>query len=441
MRTSVAILSLMSAAALASPIAKAQYGTGVVADECAVTLCLQVLCSSDDYSACLCQNAAELACKEKCPTYNPLEKYCKRQDVPSEGDEYGVTPSNDDEEAHEKTLSYLDDSDDTETHNGGDEEKDGEGEDETGTPSEETGDPTNETINPTPETTDPSKENGNNGQTPNNNGQTPNNNGQTTNDGQSTDGPLIDADVNVGSDTDNGGATNNGQTTDYCLIDADLNVGSGSNTSGAKNRCGSLIDVDISILSSSSDDDCGSLIDADVNILRKPANNITPSQTGNSALINIEIEIVRLLDLRVSLLGNNGNGRDSLIDVDVKLNCWMWEHRAGMNEAEGCCIERATASDYIHNQMSKQADINHLLEIKAQLLSVIDVDVTVGSESGSGDSLIDIEVQISHLLDLKVNVLGDNDESLSDEEHDHLIDIDAQIKHLLDLHVGVLRRI
>jgi len=32
----------------------------------------------------------------------------------------------------------------------------------------------------------------------------------------------------------------------------------------------------------------------------------------------------------------------------------MWEHRADMDEAEGCCIERATASDYIHNQMSKQ---------------------------------------------------------------------------------------
>jgi hypothetical protein len=25
-----------------------------------------------------------------------------------------------------------------------------------------------------------------------------------------------------------------------------------------------------------------------------------------------------------------------------------------MNEAEGCCIKRATASDYIHNQISKQ---------------------------------------------------------------------------------------
>ena len=34
--------------------------------------------------------------------------------------------------------------------------------------------------------------------------------------------------------------------------------------------------------------------------------------------------------------------------------CWMWEHRADRKEAEGCCIERATASDYIHNQMSKQ---------------------------------------------------------------------------------------
>ena len=34
--------------------------------------------------------------------------------------------------------------------------------------------------------------------------------------------------------------------------------------------------------------------------------------------------------------------------------CWMWEHMADTNEAEGCCIERATASDYIHDQMSKQ---------------------------------------------------------------------------------------
>jgi len=34
--------------------------------------------------------------------------------------------------------------------------------------------------------------------------------------------------------------------------------------------------------------------------------------------------------------------------------CWMWEHRADRKEAEGCCIERATASDYIYNQMSKQ---------------------------------------------------------------------------------------
>jgi len=34
--------------------------------------------------------------------------------------------------------------------------------------------------------------------------------------------------------------------------------------------------------------------------------------------------------------------------------CWMWEHMADKKEAEGCCIERATASDYIHNQMSKQ---------------------------------------------------------------------------------------
>jgi hypothetical protein len=28
----------------------------------------------------------------------------------------------------------------------------------------------------------------------------------------------------------------------------------------------------------------------------------------------------------------------------------MWEHREDMKEAEGCCIERAIESDYIHNQ-------------------------------------------------------------------------------------------
>jgi hypothetical protein len=35
-----------------------------------------------------------------------------------------------------------------------------------------------------------------------------------------------------------------------------------------------------------------------------------------------------------------------------RVPCWMWEHRTDMKEAEGCCIERATASDYIHDQMS-----------------------------------------------------------------------------------------
>ena len=40
--------------------------------------------------------------------------------------------------------------------------------------------------------------------------------------------------------------------------------------------------------------------------------------------------------------------------MPVHVLCWMWVHRADMDEAEGCCIERATASDFIHNQMSKQ---------------------------------------------------------------------------------------
>ena len=31
-----------------------------------------------------------------------------------------------------------------------------------------------------------------------------------------------------------------------------------------------------------------------------------------------------------------------------------------MKEAEGSCLERATASDYIHNQMSKQVTKSHV---------------------------------------------------------------------------------
>jgi hypothetical protein len=38
----------------------------------------------------------------------------------------------------------------------------------------------------------------------------------------------------------------------------------------------------------------------------------------------------------------NGNvGCGSTVETDIK-------------EAEGCCVERATKDDYIHNQMSKQ---------------------------------------------------------------------------------------
>jgi hypothetical protein len=51
---------------------------------------------------------------------------------------------------------------------------------------------------------------------------------------------------------------------------------------------------------------------------------------------------------------------DKLLDVQpwnylfFKGRCRMWEHREGIKEAEGCCIERAIESDYIHNRMSKQ---------------------------------------------------------------------------------------
>jgi hypothetical protein len=40
--------------------------------------------------------------------------------------------------------------------------------------------------------------------------------------------------------------------------------------------------------------------------------------------------------------------------------CRMWEHREDMKEAEGCCIERAIKSDYIHNRMSKQINESHV---------------------------------------------------------------------------------
>ena len=42
--------------------------------------------------------------------------------------------------------------------------------------------------------------------------------------------------------------------------------------------------------------------------------------------------------------------RNRYQDREQKKPCEMWDRK----EEEGCCIERATASDYIHNQMSNQ---------------------------------------------------------------------------------------
>jgi len=64
-----------------------------------------------------------------------------------------------------------------------------------------------------------------------------------------------------------------------------------------------------------------------------------------------------VLDVLDELIEAKNYGEETpLADIalDVVDKCWMWEHRADRKEAEGCCIERATASDYIHNQMSKQ---------------------------------------------------------------------------------------
>ncbi|KAF2032665.1 hypothetical protein EK21DRAFT_86973 [Setomelanomma holmii] len=65
--------------------------------------------------------------------------------------------------------------------------------------------------------------------------------------------------------------------------------------------------------------------------------------------------------------------------------CWMWEHRAGMNEAEGSCIERATASDYIHNQMIHSV----LCELRCQadriMIWSIDFDKETGLGLGAGN--------------------------------------------------------
>jgi hypothetical protein len=41
---------------------------------------------------------------------------------------------------------------------------------------------------------------------------------------------------------------------------------------------------------------------------------------------------------------------ERIYSLELRVGCKMWEHRQGMKEAEGCCIKRATQSDYIHNR-------------------------------------------------------------------------------------------
>jgi hypothetical protein len=36
---------------------------------------------------------------------------------------------------------------------------------------------------------------------------------------------------------------------------------------------------------------------------------------------------------------------------------------ANIEEAEGCCIERARESNYVHNQMSKQVTKSHVRDV------------------------------------------------------------------------------
>jgi len=73
-----------------------------------------------------------------------------------------------------------------------------------------------------------------------------------------------------------------------------------------------------------------------------------PHRPQHPATLTIDLSMTKLGYLERWLIPH---GRP-VDDTDV--TCWMWEHRADIKEAEGCCIERATASDYIHNQMSKQ---------------------------------------------------------------------------------------
>jgi hypothetical protein len=49
---------------------------------------------------------------------------------------------------------------------------------------------------------------------------------------------------------------------------------------------------------------------------------------------------------------SSGDLAEALYSVANRLaDCWIWvDQEEDMKEAEGCCIERAIESDYIHNQ-------------------------------------------------------------------------------------------
>jgi hypothetical protein len=65
------------------------------------------------------------------------------------------------------------------------------------------------------------------------------------------------------------------------------------------------------------------------------------------------------LQLRVE--GSEGAARASRgVTSSINGLCRMWEHREDMKEAEGCCVEGAIESDYIHNRMSKHVTKSHV---------------------------------------------------------------------------------
>lgn len=59
--------------------------------------------------------------------------------------------------------------------------------------------------------------------------------------------------------------------------------------------------------------------------------------------------LVRMVRLAIRQKPKTCARVDPAMVLGLGVFCRMWENRAYMKEVEGCCIERATQSDYINN--------------------------------------------------------------------------------------------